>query len=104
MADPDHNTTTPSFQRLDAGFQAYADVLRVNDGDDETNAVAAYILSDVVDRIQPLSLRTLGDLRQRARALLEWYDLCGLSQETGLIELLKALDALPPRRWGEPIR
>ena len=89
MADPNYSTTTPRFQRVN---------------DDETNAVAAYILNDVVDRIQPLSLRTLGDLRVRARALLEWYDLCGLSQETGLIELLKALDALPPRRWGEPIR
>ena len=105
MADPDHNTTTLLLQRLDAELdQAYADVLHVNDGDDETNAAAAHILNDVVDRIQPLSLRTLGDLRLRARALLEWYDLCGFRQETGLIELLEALDTLPPRRWEEPIR
>ena len=87
MADPDHNTTTQLLQRrLDVELdQAYADVLHVNEGDDETNAAAARILNDVVDRIQPLSLRTLGDLRLRARALLEWYDLCGFRQDLFLV-------------------
>jgi hypothetical protein len=47
---------------------------------------------------------TLGDLRLRARILNQWFDYTTTDTDAALDELLEALEKLPQRLWGEPIR
>jgi hypothetical protein len=73
---------------------------------DEDEAIEACVraIDAAVRDILAAPIRTLGDMRLHARALLEWYDPSAMSEDDGLVDLLEALEDLPERLWGEPIK
>ena len=94
------NSTHALEQALDAN-RAVLDRYKVGNPDNEENIERLTRKVDaVIDEILDIPLTTLGIARLHAKALM---DSMTRYEGTKAWHLLKAIEALPPRLWAEPI-